>query len=133
MDKIIKKYFSSKNIAVVGTSNDTNKYGYKVFHLISHKDYNIFPVNPKIKEIDKIKVYPSIESIEQDIDAVSIIIPPQNAEKVLEEISSKKIKIVWFQPGAESFKLIRFCNTHNIDVIYHKCVLVEIENLSYFQ
>ncbi len=133
MDKIIKNYFSSKNIAIVGTSSDTDKYGYKVFHLISHKGYNVFPVNPKIKEIDGIKVYPSIESIEQDIDAVSIIIPPQNADIVLEEISRKKIKIVWFQPGAESYKLIRFCKTHNIEAIYHKCVLVEIENLSYFK
>ncbi len=128
MDKLIKKYFKSKNIAVVGASSNKNKYGYKVFKTLLNLGYNVYPINPKIKELEGVKVYKKISDIEENIDAVSFIIPPEQADSVLEEVNNKGIKIVWFQPGAESYKLIRYCNTHKIDVIFHKCVLVEAEN-----
>lgn len=127
MKELIKKYFKSKNIAVVGASSDRSKFGYKVYHILKSLGYNVFPVNNSIKELDGNFVYDSIEHIDDKIDAVSMIIPPSNAENVMEQINNKNIPIVWFQPGAESYKLIRYCNTHNIDVIYQKCVLVEAE------
>ena len=102
MEKIIKKYFKSKNIAVVGASSDKNKYGYKVFKMLINLGYNVFPINPKLKELDGIKVFKKISDIEENIDAVSFIIPPEQAESVLEEVNKKGIRIVWFQPGAES-------------------------------
>ncbi len=125
MDKNVKDYFNSRKIAVVGASSNKAKYGYKVFNLLKNMGYDVYPVNPKIKVLDEVKVYKSISEIEGDIDAVSIIIPPERADSVLEEIDAKKIPIVWFQPGAESFKLIRYCNSHNIEVIYNRCVLVD--------
>lgn len=127
MNKLINKYFASENIAVVGASSNKGKFGYKVYHLLKSLGYNVFPVNNHIKELDGDTVYDSIEHIQEHIDAVSMIIPPSAAEQVLEQIHESKIPIVWFQPGAESYKLIRYCNTHNIDVIYQKCVLVEAE------
>ncbi len=125
MESKIKKFFKSKSIAVVGASRDKAKYGYKVFHLLKSKGYTVYPVNNKIKELDGETVYSSIENIEEHIDAVSIIIPPAGADSIMEQIYSKGIKSVWFQPGAESYKLIRYCTAHKIEVIYHKCVLVE--------
>ena len=128
MEKLIKKYFKSKNIAVIGASSNKSKYGYKVFHLLNTLGYNTFPINTKIKELDGQKVYNDIMEIEENIDAVSFIIPPERAEPILEKINELNISLVWFQPGAESYKLIRYCNAHKINVIYHKCVLVEAEH-----
>lgn len=125
MEKLVKDYFNSKKIAVVGASSNKSKYGYKVFDLLKGMGYEVYPVNPKLKTLDDVKVYKSISEIEEQIDAVSIIIPPERCDAVLEEIEAKHIPIIWFQPGAESYKLIRYCNNHNINVIYNRCVLVD--------
>ena len=127
MEKLIADYFNSKNIAVVGASTDKSKFGYRVFKLLKMKGYNAIPVNPKIEELDGVKAYPDIASIEGDIDAVSFIIPPDRAMPVLEQIKERGIDLVWFQPGAESYKLTRYCESNDIRAIYHRCVLVEAE------
>lgn len=83
-------------------------------------------MNPKKTEIDGQKVYSDIELIEERLDAVSFIVNPKIGYEILKKADKKNVKIVWFQPGAESEKIIEYCKENGIDCIYNACVLADM-------
>ena len=85
--------------AVVGASNDENKYGHKVFDDLLENGYHVIPINPNEEEdiLDQ-EVFPTLSSVPEKIDVVIFVVPPTVTEKVLEEVKSLGIKNVWMQP-----------------------------------
>lgn len=116
-------------IAVVGASNNPEKYGYKVYKALKDFGCEVIPVNPNQKIIQGDKAFPSLKSIPGSVDCVSIITPSEVTEEVVEEAKDKGVDIVWMQPGAESREAIEFCKENNISVIYDECVLVALSEL----
>lgn len=133
MDEEVKKgviemqeQLKLKNWAVVGASQDTSKFGYKVYKKLKNKGYNVYPVNPGLEEIDGEKCYHSIYDITDAIDVISLIVNPKIGIGVIEAANEKGIKNVWCQPGAESKELIEKAKAYGIKIIYNECVLVEL-------
>lgn len=84
--------------AVVGASNNKEKYGYKVFKDLLDGGYKVIPINPNEKEILKTDVYPTLSATEKKIDVVIFVTPPVVTEKILEEVKQLKIQNIWMQP-----------------------------------
>lgn len=114
------------NWAVVGSTHDTSKWAYKVFHKLHSRGYNVFPVNPKQDEVDGVKCYHSLNEIEEPIDVISLIINSKAGLEVVEQAKEKGIKNIWCQPGAESQELIEKAKSYGINIIHNECVLVEL-------
>lgn len=98
--KLSKKIMIDKDFfyAVVGASNNKEKYGYKVFKDVLDAGYKVIPINPTEKEILGKKVYPTLSQVKKKIDVVIFVTPPVVTEKVLSEVKELKIKNVWMQP-----------------------------------
>jgi uncharacterized protein len=95
LKKMINKDFI---YAVVGASNNQEKYGHKVFKDLLDAEYKVVPVNPTEKEILEQEVYPTLSEIPEQIDVVIFVTPPMVTEKVLEEVKKLGIKNVRMQP-----------------------------------
>jgi len=119
----VKDFFDSKSFAVVGATDNVEKYGYKVFKRLEKTGKPCYPVHPKLSQIDGIKVYASLSDLPVIPEAVNIIVPTSATEKVVEECNKLGIKKVWMQPGAESEKAILYCKDNEIQLIYNDCVL----------
>lgn len=91
-----------KTIAIIGASKNPEKFGNKAVKAYKKMGYKVFPVNPREEEIEGFKVYKSILDINENIDKVSIYLPPKLVLDVLEEIAKKGIKEVFLNPGTES-------------------------------
>jgi len=115
-----------KNWAVVGTTKDTSKFGYRVYKKLKNSGYNVYPVNPGLDEIRGEKCYHSLTDMEDNIDVVSLIVNPKIGIEVLEKVNEKGIKNVWCQPGAESQELIDKAKEYGMKIIVNECVLVEL-------
>lgn len=126
MEELIEKFKNRENIAVIGATNKKNKYGYKVYKKLKRVKSKVFPINSNVDKIEKQNVYDDIKDIEIRIDAVSMIVNPKIGKKILEDINKLNINLVWFQPNAESNNLIKYCKDNNIEIIYGRCVLVEL-------
>ncbi len=126
MNDLIEKALGYKNWAVVGATQNTSKFGYKVFKKLKQHGYNVYPVNTEYDEVEGSKCFPSIEAIEADIDVVSMIVNPVRGLGILKKAEGKSIKQIWCQPGAESDELIEFAKTKGIEIIFNRCVLVEL-------
>lgn len=95
-----------KSVAVIGASSNHEKYGNKAVRAYLLKGYEVFPVNPNEKTIEGLKSYKSILDIEEEIDRVTLYVPPKVGLTIIEEIAKKGAKELYINPGAESDELI---------------------------
>ena len=114
-----------KSFAVAGSFKDESKYAYRILKLLLAKGKEVYPVNPSVEEVEERKAYKSVKDIPSDVDAASLVTPPQAGEKIVRQCLEKNIKKVWFQPGAESEAAVKFCRDNGIDVIHGLCVMLE--------
>lgn len=129
MADLIKSFLKEKNWAVVGVSENKNKYGNIIFrYLKNNSHYNLYPVNPKIKEIEGQPCYPSLSALPFKPDVVNLIVPPQVCREVVKEGIQLGIKHFWMQPGAEDKEAIEIIEREGLAVIHGACVMVELRN-----
>ena len=93
------------SIAIVGASNNRDKFGNKAVRAYLQKGYTVYPVNPKEEKIEGLKVYKSVLDIPEIVDLASFYVPPQIGLGMIEEVAKKGIKEVFLNPGAESDEL----------------------------
>ena len=113
-------------IALVGASNDKEKYGNKIYRDLRSKGYNVTPINPKEEKIEGDKAYVSIEQMEKLPDIANFVVPPSIAIKIAQNIVDLGVKYLWFQPGSESNELEYWLkNTDGIKYLINACIMVE--------
>lgn len=119
---INKKY----RYALVGASNNPEKYGFKVFKNLLEKWYLVFPINPKEKEILGEVVFEDLISLKEkwNIDVVIFITPPPISLKILATVKELEIKKVWFQPWANDEACLEFCKKNNIEATHDACMMI---------
>jgi len=120
------EFLNKKNIiAVVGASQNKEKFGWKVYNTLKKQGYETFPINPKYDRIGNGKCYPSVSSLPKKIDVVITITPPKITELIVKECKKININKVWMQEGSESENAINFCKQNNIKVISKVCFVVD--------
>ena len=121
----ITEFLSHKVWAVIGVSNNTAKYGYKVYIQLKKAGYSVYAINPGLEIIDGDPCFPSLTALPTRPDAVSVVVPPKVTEQVIKDCIELGIKRVWLQPGSESKAAIRNGEEHGITVIHDQCVLIQ--------
>jgi uncharacterized protein len=111
------------NVAVIGASSNPEKYSYQAVKLLKEKGHTVFPVHPMIKEIDGIKVYPSIGNILEPVDTVSLYVSKEISSKLAEDFFKKKPRRIIFNPGAENPELEAMAAKQSIRTL-NACTLV---------
>lgn len=111
--------------AILWASNNTEKYGYKVFKDLLDAGYKVIAINPNEKKILNQKVFPNISNYKEKIDIVIFVVPPKVTEIVLHEIMKNKISHVRMQPWSESDVAINFCKQNKINYIANACIMIE--------
>ncbi|MFW5871950.1 MAG: CoA-binding protein [bacterium] len=123
----MKKYMLGlKKWAVVGASDNPEKFGYKIFKKLLKHGYEVYPVNPRLKEIEGNKVYKSLTSIPETIEVVDLVVNPLIGKTILEEVKELSIENVWLQPGARSEEIDQIASEFNLNVV-KDCVLASLK------
>jgi len=116
----------SKNIAVVGASNDTSKASFFVMtYLVGSTDYKLFPINPKEESILGIKVYKSLKEVPEAIDICVAFRRPDALEEVLNEALEVGAKVLWMQLGIRNDAVAERGTTSGIKVVQDRCIKIE--------
>lgn len=127
MEKVIKEMFEKKVWAVVGATQNTGKFGYKIFKKLRDHGYEVYPVNPMYEEIDGFKCYGSLADLPKKPDCVNVVVAPERANKAVLDAKELGIEYMWFQPGAFSEETIDLAESNDIKIVYYNCVLVELD------
>jgi len=128
-DEQIRKFYSLKNIAVVGMSKNPEKAAHYVPKYLADKGYNIIPVNPTADEIMGKKCYHEINEVNESIDIVDVFRPSDQVMSVVEEAIKKKPKVIWLQEGIHNQEAEELARNVGIEVVFNRCMLAEHERL----
>jgi predicted CoA-binding protein len=123
MQELIKEFMAKKRFAVVGATDNAEKYGNRIFKNLTGRSYEVYPVNPNLKEIEGVKCYPSLADVPVKVDVVDFVVPPKVTESILKECKRLGLDHIWLQPGSESETAIAYCRDNNLKVVYGTCVM----------
>ncbi len=107
----------SKTVAVVGASNDRNKFGNKALRAFRAGGYEVIPINPNEREVEGMPTYGSVLDVERPIDMATVYVQPGVALRLLPEFERKRIPEIWINPGAESDELLAEARKRKLNVI----------------
>jgi len=85
--------FEAESVAIVGVPRGM-KMGKLFLVALLEQGFpgDIYPVNPQAKEIDGLKVYPSVSAIPGPVDLAIVLVPHDHALPVVKECARKGVK-----------------------------------------
>lgn len=128
-DKQIKKFYSLKNIVVVGMSKNPEKAAHYVPKYLAERGYNIIPVNPSADKILDKKCYHDISQVPFPIDIVDVFRPSEEVVPVVKEAIQKHPKVIWLQEGIHNQEAEDLARKAGIEVVFNRCMLAEHQRL----
>ena len=94
------------NVAVIGASNDREKWGNKAVRAYSMMGWTVFPINDHERSIEGIDAYKSVLKVPYKIDRYTLYVPADVGVKLVNQLKKAGAKEVYVNPGAESDELI---------------------------
>jgi len=124
MNQAIQDFISCKNIAVVGVSRNTTKFGNLAYKELKERGYQVYAVNPAMKEFQGEPCYPDLGALQGKVDGVLVTVRPEQGQAVLEEASRVGIKNVWVQQQADNPALLENGRRLGLNLVSGKCILM---------
>jgi uncharacterized protein len=111
------------NVVVIGASNKPNRYSYKAIEKLKGAGHKVFPVHPKLTEIQGLKVFNQLAQIDGEINTVSLYVSKERSDKLASGILDMKPKRIIFNPGAENDALMLKADALGIKVM-EACTII---------
>ena len=124
MQELIKEFMRQKRFAVVGATDNPQKYGNQIVKNLKSRGYEVYPVNPRLKELEGLSCYPGLADIPVKVDVVDFVVPPGATEEILKQCKELELSRIWLQPGSESETAITFCHENGLKVVHSVCVML---------
>lgn len=112
-----------KKVAILGASDNPERYSYKAFKSLTAKGHEVFLVSPHVEQVEGVKVYPKLADIKEPIDTLTMYVGPKLSEVLSPEILDFHPKRVIFNPGAENPALSAKLERQGVEVL-DACTLV---------
>jgi predicted CoA-binding protein len=129
-EEIRKLLLSTKTIAIVGVSANTDRASYHVArYLQKNSQYELFFVNPAADEILGQKVYKSLGEIKKEIDLVDVFRKSDDCLTVLEEAIAIKAKAIWLQLGISVPEVATQGEAAGLTVVMDRCIKIDHAHL----
>jgi len=100
----IKKMLE-KTVAILGASNNPERYSYKALKMLAEYGYKTIPVHPQLKDIDGAEVKNSLGDINEDVYTLTLYVGPEKVAPLIPDIIKLKPQRVILNPGTESKEL----------------------------
>ena len=91
--------------------------------LLAQHGHHAIPINPAFDEIEGEKGYPSVGSLPEPIDTITMYLSKAHSDPLSAEIIAKKPARIIMNPGAENDDLAAKARKHGIEVV-EGCTLV---------
>jgi uncharacterized protein len=124
LKELINEFMSQKRFAVVGATDNPQKYGNQIVKNLKKRGYEVYPINPKLNELEGLKCYATLVDIPVKVEVVDFVVPPGVTEEILKQCKELGLDRIWLQPGSESETAIAFCHDNNLKVVHSVCVMV---------
>ncbi len=111
-------------VAIVGATDNTRKYGNRIYLDLKEKGFRVYPVNPSRETVDGDPAYSTLSDLPETPDIINFVVPPTRTLRVLEQAKDLGFKTVWIQPGAENEAVIGYLDEHDFSYLANACIMV---------
>ena len=116
-------------IAIVGASNNPQKFGNQIYIDLRSKGFKVYPINPNEEFIEGDKAYTALSELPNNDSIVNFVVPPKVAFSIAQQAVQLGFQYLWFQPGSESQELKDWLGTlKNIHTLTDSCIMVQSLN-----
>jgi uncharacterized protein len=105
------------SVAIIGASNDSRKFGNRAVRAYLRQGWTVFPVNPNGADVEGLKTYAHVGEIPDDLDRVTMYVPPEVGRALLKGIAAKGTGELFLNPGSESDELVAEAERLGMDPI----------------
>jgi uncharacterized protein len=119
----------AETVAVVGLSNDPEKYSHEVGSYLKEQGYRIIPVNPTEEEVIGERAYDTVDQIPERIDVVDVFLPPEKTSEIAEDAVRAEAKALWLQEGIENAEARRIAEEGGLAYVEDRCMRKTHESL----
>jgi predicted CoA-binding protein len=91
----------ARTVAIIGASNDRNKYGNKALRAFERQGYTVIPINLSEAQVEGHKAYATVLDVPGVIDMATVYVKPEAGVGVMEQLAQKGVGEVWLNPGAD--------------------------------
>jgi hypothetical protein len=118
---------ATRTIAVVGASNTPGKPSHRVAFYLMSAGFDVFAVNPALKELGGRPVYPDLKAIPAGvkIDVVDIFRKPDAVLPIVEDAIAIGARAVWMQEGIVNEDAAAKARAAGLTVVMDHCIMKE--------
>lgn len=122
MGNIKQDMLDKKVWAVVGVTDKTDRFGYKIWKKLKEHGYTAYGVHPKLEELEGEKIYKTVADIPEKVEVLNMVVGPKIALGVLEEAKNIGIENIWFQPGSYDDETIEKTKELGLTYLDNDCI-----------
>jgi len=122
----------TRTVAVVGASDNPARASNDVFgYLARHSHFQLYPVNPNLREVDGITAYPTLADLPVVPDMVNVFRRYEELPAVLRETLdlNPHPKYLWLQQGLRHQQVAEQARAAGLTVIMDRCLKVDYARL----
>jgi hypothetical protein len=120
---------SSRTIAVVGISDKLGRPSLTVASYLKDHGYDVWPVNPLLKEVGHVACYPDLFSLPGVPDMVVVFRKSADIPDVIDEAARAKVTRVWVQEGIKSPEGWAKAKSSGLSIAMDVCIMKEYMRL----
>lgn len=120
----VDNFLNCKNLAVVGVSRKSSKFGNVIYKELKKKGFNVYGVNSNMENIEGDKCYKNLHELEGKVDGIVNVVSKDQTSDIAKEANEIGIKNFWMQQGSESDEAIKYCQENGINEIHKECILM---------
>lgn len=130
--ELIETFQNTKNIAVVGYSDDPSRPSHYVAQYLKSRGYRVVGVNPKLAEqspVAGITVVASLDRVSGPIDMVDVFRRSSEVAAITDETIRLNAKVLWLQQGVIDERSAQRASDAGLRVMMDACTLQEHQRL----
>lgn len=120
----VEAFLAQPALALVGLSRSGKKFGNMAFRELAAKGYRIYPIHPAAESIEGARCYQRFADLPEPVNAALVVVPPEEAVRVVRQAAAAGVQHVWLQQGADSPEVLQACRELALDVVSGECVLM---------
>jgi len=119
-----------ENVAILGASDNPERFAYKAFKMLSEYGHKPWPVNPTLKKVEAVPAVATLAELSEKIDTLTMYVNPKISAGMKDDIVALKPRRVIFNPGTENPELEAALEKAGIHTV-EACTLVLLRTGGY--